>query len=100
VVEVVAYEERPHSHSQFFIGPLDALGPAVSLAEHSLEDLPELDPLLLVVVDHVRRQRHDQAPEDVIVDDSGIGGLSVVSSTRGWVHLLSVSARIRPISMK
>jgi hypothetical protein len=59
MVEVVSDEEGTDCHSKFLIGPLDALAPAVPLAQDTQQDLAEFDTLLLILVNHVRHNVHN-----------------------------------------
>lgn len=54
----------PQTHL-IFLSPVD---------QDSEEDLPELGPRLLVLRRHVGHEVHDEAPDDVVVHDLGVGG--------------------------
>lgn len=46
VIEVIADEQSAHGHAQLFIGPFDALRPAMALRLNAQKDLAEVDAFL------------------------------------------------------
>lgn len=71
-VEVVPDKKGADGHAHFLVGPVDALTPPVPLGQDAEQNFAEFDALLLVLVDHVRHDVHDEAPQHVVVDDAAV----------------------------